>query len=209
MPKGSTGKKVRDCQAALVCGGAFQRLAEELIPRIGVIDPGPSGSMSDELAGVVACATNLAFAIELYLKALLTQLDLGVPPTHDLRHLYEEIPRSVREVIESVYNMALPDEVRRLGGRVSVTVAKGPLEEPQWNDYKVSMALADVLSRSRDLFQSWRYVFEFSEPEHSPYQYHKFEYGALRCAAEVLRVEVTARLQGTEEPGEGAVTAKR
>jgi hypothetical protein len=199
MPKKSTAKKERDSQAALVCGKAFQRLAEELILRIGAIKQESSRAMSDELGGLVACATNLAFALELYLKALLTQLDLPVPPNHDLRVLYDGIPQPVREVIESVYDTALQDEVRRLRGRVSITLAKGPLEEPRWDEYKVSTALPDVLARSRDLFQSWRYVFEFSQPEHSPYQFHEFEYGLLRCAAEALRVEVTVRLQGTGE----------
>jgi len=196
MPKKCTAKKERSSQAALMCGEAFQKLAEEFIPRIGAITPGSHRAMSDELGGLVACATNLAFALELYLKGLLTQLDLPFPATHDLRHLYEGIPRSVREVIEGVYDTALPDEVRRLGRRVSITVAKGPLEEPRWDDYRVSLALPDVLARSRDLFQSWRYVFEFSEPEHGPYQYHQFEYGLLRCAAEALRVELTVRLHG-------------
>jgi hypothetical protein len=199
MPERSAAEKERDSQAALASGEAFQRLAEEFIPRIGAVKEGFSRAMSDELGSLVACATNLAFALELYLKGLLTQLDLAVPATHDLRDLYERIPQSVRELIEGVYDTALPDEVRRLSGRVSVTVAsgplKGPLEEPHWDDHRESLALPDVLARSRDLFQSWRYAFEFNEPEH-PYQYRRFEYGLLRCAAEVLRVELTVRLHG-------------
>ena len=78
-------------------------------------------------------------------------------------------------------------------------MAKGLLEKPQWDDYKVSPALPDLLVRSSDLFQSWRYVFEFSQPEDSPYQFHQFEYGLLWCAAEAIRVEVTVHLRGTEE----------
>jgi len=199
MPKRSAAKKERDSQAALVCGEAFQRLAQELIPKIGAIKEKSSQAMSSELGDLVACATNIGFAIELYLKALLTQLDLPVPRVHDLRTLYDAIPQPVRELIESVYDTALPDQVSQLYGRVSVTIAKGPLEDPRWDDYKVSPALPDVLARSRDLFQSWRYIFEFTQPEDSPYQFHQFEYGLLWCAAEAIRVEITIRLHGTGE----------
>ena len=61
-------EKERDSQAALVCGGAFQRIAEEIIPRIAAIKGEPLQDMSNELGDLVACATNLGFAIELYLK---------------------------------------------------------------------------------------------------------------------------------------------
>jgi hypothetical protein len=195
----SAEKKVRNSQEALVCGEAFQRLAEKLMPAIWIVREGSCRVMPDEMGDLVACATNLAFALELYLKALLTHLNLPVPRVHDLRVLYDAIPRTIRTLIESIYDAALPDEVRRLGGHVSFTFAKGSPEEPQWDDYKVSLALPDLLARSKDLFQSWRYVFEFSQPEGTAYQFHKFEYGFLRCAAEVLRVEVTVRLHESGE----------
>jgi len=198
MTKRSAANRERDSQAALVCGEAFQKLAKEFIPRIGAIKEKSSQDMSNELGDLVACATNLGFAIELYLKALLTQLDLPVPQVHDLRALYDGIPQPVRAIIESVYDTALPDEVRQLRGRASITLAKGPLEKPLWDDYtKVSLALPDLLARSKDIFPSWRYIFEFTEPEDSPYQFHQFEYALLRCAAEVMRVEITIRLHGT------------
>ncbi|MBN1695590.1 HEPN domain-containing protein [candidate division WOR-3 bacterium] len=60
----------------------------------------------------MVCATNLAFAIELYLKALLILLDLKWPYTHDLHTLYNLVPESVRELIESVYETFLPDQQR-------------------------------------------------------------------------------------------------
>jgi len=198
MSKMSKAKKERDSQAALVCGEAFQRLSEEFIPKIGAIKVESSQAISNELGDLVACATNLGFAIELYLKALLTQLDLPVPQVHNLRALYDTIPQQVRVIIESVYDTALPEDLRRLRGHVSITLAKGPLKEPLWDDYsKVSLDLPDLLSRSKDLFQCWRYVFEFNSPEGNLYQFHQFEYALLRCAAEAMRVEITARLGGT------------
>ena len=50
-------------QAALLCGEAFQRLAAGFIPRIGKIKEESAQAMSNELGDLVACATNLAFAL--------------------------------------------------------------------------------------------------------------------------------------------------
>ncbi len=200
IPKAA--RKVRNAQEALACGEAFQRLAERLLPDIWKVEEGSHHLMPDEMGDVVSCATNLAFGVELYLKGLLTHLGLDVPTSHNLRGLYDALPQSVRALIESIFDKALPGEVQRLGGRVSFSFAKGPLKEPCWNDYKVSLALPDMLKRSKDLFVSWRYVFEFSPSGGSLYQFRQFEYGLLRCAAEVLRVELTARLH---ETGEGAL----
>lgn len=187
-------------QAALVCGEAFQRLAAELIPTIDIIEETSAQAMSNELGDLVACATNLGFAIELYLKSLLTLVNKSVPKSHDLRDLYDAIPTSVKELIESVYDTMRPEQVHQLRGRTSFTLAKGPLDEPQWDDYnEVPLVLPDLLARSRDLFYSWRYVFEFSQPKDSPYQFHRFEYGLLWCAAEAVRIEVTVRLGMMEE----------
>lgn len=104
--------KERHAQAALVCGEAFQRLAAEFISRIRVIKEGTAQAMSNELGDLVACATNLGFAIELYLKALLTQLDLLVPKSHNLRALYDRIPQPVRALIEDVYDTKWPEQAR-------------------------------------------------------------------------------------------------
>ena len=200
MKKRSAAKKEHDSQAAFACGAAFQRSAEEFIPRIGAMKETTARTMSSELGDVVACATNLGFAIELYLKALLIHLDLLVPQVHDLRVLYDRLPQRVRSVIESVYDTALPRDVRRLRGRWCFVIARGPMAKPPREDHsRISVALPDVLARSRDLFQSWRYVFEFSPRANSSYQFHQFEYGLLRCAAEAMRVEIAVRLDGTGE----------
>jgi len=188
-------KKHSEIQAAFTCGEAFQRTAEELIPMIGSTKVESSKAMSNELGYIVVCAANLAFAIELYLKTLLMLFDLKVPQVHNLHYLYDKIPRSVRKLIESVYETAWPDQVRQLHGRVAVTLAKGLSEKPRWDNYnKKQLALPDLLARSKDLFQSWRYIFEFRLPKHSSYQFHQFEYGLLWCAAEVIKAEIKVRL---------------
>lgn len=123
MPKKSIATKERDAQVALACGEAYQRLAAEFIPRIGVIKEESAQAMSHELGDLVACATNLGFAIELYLKALITQLDLPVPQVHDLRALYDGIPQPVRALIEDVYDAKWPEQLRILP-HASFTLAR-------------------------------------------------------------------------------------
>lgn len=185
-------------------------MAEKFIPQIGTIKEGSSNgdqAILNEIGNLVACATNLGFALELYLKGLLTQLDLPVPQTHDLRLLYDLIPQPVRALIEDTYDTALPKEEGQRRGRWRITLAIGPLKEPSWDDdTRVSLALPDVLKRSSDLFQAWRYIFEFRPPQNSPYQFHQFEYGPLRCAAEAMRIELMIRME--EAPPTNSLTGE-
>jgi hypothetical protein len=195
VQKASPAEKERSPQAALVCGQAFQRLAERLFPSIWAVRGTPLHAISDEMGDVVACATNLGLAIELYLKGLLARRGLEVPKVHDLAALFDALPEPERTYIEILFMDQMPDTLRILNGRSwSFTLAKGAEETPQWDQSYRSLALPDLLARSKDLFQSWRYVFEFSLPAGNSYQFHQFEFIPLRCAAEAIRVELVAQL---------------
>ena len=141
----------------------------------------------------------LAFALELYLKTLLAQLDVQVPQHRDLSRLYEALPLSVREPIEATYDTGWRS--RWHGKRASLTIAKGPPDSPIWNDYQSEPKdLANLLARSRDVFQSWRYIWEYTEPPQGLYQLHQFEYGLLLCACEAVRASIIRRLEDTPGP---------
>ena len=183
-------------QAALVSGQAFQRLAARFIPKIPAIKEETTQNMSSELGDLAACAANLGFAIELYIKALLIYLGLGVPHEHDLRALYDRLPQPDRDIIEDDYETEWPKQAHQLSGHMGITIAKGPQEEPRWHDNIMPPSLPELLDKSRDLFQSWRYIFEFTSQEERPYQFHKFEYGFLWCAADAIKDEITVRLRG-------------
>lgn len=192
-----------NAQSAFVCGEAFQKSAEFLIPKIIPkklkVDEQPTHDMSNKMGDVVVCATNLSFAIELYIKALLSHQELQVPKSHDLILLYNTIPQEIRAIIEEVYKSAIMEDQSKLPGN-SWTLAKGAQEAPEWNDRKKDFPyIPDLLERSKDLFQSWRYVCEVNISNGESYQFHKFEYGLLRFAAEAIRVEVVVRLSGMDE----------
>ncbi len=195
MREGHPQDRVRESKEAYACAEAFQNLAETFISSITSIPEDLTSTMSQQMAALVACATNLSFAVELYLKALLLHFkNLPVPRTHDLRRLWDQLPRNVQSLIEDTYTISYRKEW--LGRRASVTLALGPPRVPEWPDNTTRPnQLPDVLSRSRTLFESWRYIFESHSATEQNHELHEFEYGLLRTAAEALRVEIKLRIQ--------------
>jgi len=247
--------KIRDPQAALICAESFQGLAEEIINGIPFVDSIPDigkigkdikggvDEMPKDIADIVTSATNLALALELYMKALLASLQgVQVPETHDLWVLYQKIPLEIREeMIEKKYKDAVQSDIEKIeiklksllaeSGlstietwrfwyydennlillmpqettiliyktnsetanslrydlRSSITIAQGSGESPTPDHDMNSNQLGEVLKRSRNLFVSWRYIFEFPRPANEKYQFRKFEYRSLLLACEALK----------------------
>ena len=197
MSKKQSFPWVDEVQFALECGESFQQTGKKLIAKVRSIKEGIAQTPSG-VGDVAVCATNLAFAIELYLKSLLKLLDLAVPKTHNLSDLYALLPQRVRVLIEDVYDTALPGQARALDNQMGFTLAKGDHKTPSWNDYKKRLTLPEILERSKNLFQSWRYVFEYDQSTKSLYQFHHFDYGFLWVATEAIRAELVVRLGKTE-----------
>ena len=181
-----------DFRAGLVCAEAFQRLAEPFVSRIARDVKECPQHPSSDFGDLVACATNLAFALELYIKTLLAQLAVSVPSHHHLRQLYDALPQEIRADIGKTYAAV---RAQWHGRCASVTFAKGPADTPSWGEYvNVPMDLESLLERSSDLFQSWRYIYEVTIPEDSQYQFHQFEYGPLLRACDAVKAACTKRL---------------
>lgn len=183
-----------EIEMALSCGESFQHQAVVIIPNIHLIEEGKALVRDGRLGFVVVCATSLSFAIELYLKSMLMICNLKVPKTHNLRELYNKLPHSAKKSIEDVYNTNCLEIARDLNGHMGFTLAKGPIETPEWDDSKKRFTLPKLLVRSKDLFTSWRYVFEFHKPNDSLYQFHHFDYGFLLAAAQAMRAAIKVRL---------------
>jgi hypothetical protein len=176
----------RDPKAAALCAQAFRALAEPFIDRIPSEVPGASSeTVPPRLGNLVSSATNLGLSIEICLKALRAQLALPIPRTHDLWELYKDLPQHVRSTVEADYDIGRQTLPR--GTHLSVTLAKGPIAPPSWESYEsLSMALPDLLQRTRELPVSWRYIYEFEEPQSGDYQFHRFEYRLLLLACDAL-----------------------
>jgi HEPN domain-containing protein len=170
-------------KAALFCAESFQRLGEQFIDNIGNIPEGSTQNFEVEFGNVVSSATNLALALEIYLKTLLNQLGQPIHKIHDLGKLYTDLPQKIKKEIEDKYDKALhslPENTR-----VSITIAKGPYNTPIWKKHK-SIEIAELLKRSADVFVSWRYIFVY-EPKESDYEFHEFEYRLLVLACEAIK----------------------
>ncbi len=187
----------RDTSAALVCAEAFQRLAEPFLARIAEDVKEGTQPPSRNFGDLVAVASNLAFAVELYIKTLLAQLPPhDVPRGHDLGKLDVAIPQHVREGIEKSYDAIW--RAHWYGKRASITIAKGAPDQPIWEDYRnQSKDLRALLTRSGDVFSSWRYIYEFTQPDQGNYQFHHFEYGLLSSACEAIRAAISDLLQNS------------
>jgi hypothetical protein len=181
-----------DAHKSLLYAEAFQRAAERSLPRISEDEDLREGilSPSRSLGDLVVAATNLSFALELYIKTISVGAQMAVPRTHDLGKLYAALPNCFRVVTEDSY------ETRKenwYGKRASISIAVGRPHQkpPEWDDNRREpQDLGAVLNRSGDLFSSWRYIWEFTEAGQGKYQYHRFEYGLLLCACQAIRAAI-------------------
>jgi HEPN domain-containing protein len=145
-----------------------------------------------QIGAVVAAATNLAFALELYLKSLLAHLGES-SRGHNLHSLYVALPSDAQAEIRRRHDATWRAEWN--GRRASITIAKGIPEPPRWDKYSNEPKdLVAVLKRCSDCFQSWRYVLEIAVMPGSLYQYHQFEYGLLHSACIAVREPLVAAL---------------
>ena len=184
-------RRVSTDYALLVeCAESFQKTGELFIDSIRQRYPeGSSLKPPSGLGELVCCATNLGFGLELYLKAILVKLGEEYPRQHDLSKLYAMLPVEVKESVERVYEGYLKSVPA--GVHASITVAKGPRVPPKWFDYtKEPKDLSSVLYRSRDLFRSWRYLFEIKLGDEVSYEVHEFEYRLLQFACKALRTQL-------------------
>jgi hypothetical protein len=193
-----------DRDAAVVCAEAFLRLAEPVVMRIGkdVPESTTHHPFLPSMGDVAAAATNLAFAIELYIKAILIASKIDAPPGrdgHNLGKLHAAMPSHFKIVIERSY-----EEIRKKdwnGRYPSITVAMRPVPTnlPQWNDSRShSLDLGSLLNRSSDTFTSWRYIYEYKNPGKGGWRSLRFEYGLLLSACRAMR-ETVKWLQKSEE----------
>lgn len=174
-----------DLEAGLACADAFRRLAEPLLPMIALDLPEGKVRTNVDLGDLVACAANLAFALEMYFKTLLALKAVEIPTTHDLGRLFDALPLRTQAYLGHSFKGHL--RTRWVGRPATVTLAVGDPGTPAWSDHRRPMDLRSVLARSSNLFQDWRYVFEVSIPAGEQYQFHEFEYGALSSACSAIR----------------------
>jgi hypothetical protein len=107
---------------------------------------------------MVASATNISLALELYLKAFAILLRQPSRRVHDLDRLYADLPDGVRKDIEADYEAA--PKPAPVGEAVSVDVRiihRDAARTEYRADPNADHSLPAVLRRSSGVFERWRY----------------------------------------------------
>lgn len=89
----------------------------------------------------IPAIVNIAFACELYLKALIVRETNKPAIGHDLAALYDQIPPSIRNVVENQFK----------------------------NKCKYPVSLSETLEMHKKAFENWRYIFEGKNKESEAY----------------------------------------
>lgn len=190
MPKSDDIKWIEPI--ALVCADSFLKTAQSFIDIQKIhreLPEGPVGTYGPAFGDLAVCATNLAFALEIYLKCLRTQL--GLPPArgHDLWELYRDLPSHIKSEIESRYERGRTNPSPAYAS-ITFSLSRQP-HKLNWQDLSLaSMKLGDVLKRSKDVFVSWRYVFEVRNAEDNSHELHTFEYLLLLLACVAINAVI-------------------
>lgn len=190
------GNRETDFGAALACAEAYLRLAEPaVISAMELEESTRAQQFTAGLGDVVAGATNLAFAIELYMKAILVVSKIDMPrgrEGHNLGRLYALMPQHFRTVIESAYAETRKSDWS--GRYPSMTLSVRPVTTgvPKWDDNRnESIDLHALLNRSSDIFTSWRYIYEFKRPDEGTWHFRRLEYALLLSACRAMRDTVS------------------
>ena len=97
-----------DAYIVLKTGDAFRKVSDPFRQRMSALPLEESKREADkDKGGMIAAATCLAFAVELYIKALRMLNRLGPERTHDLDELYSDLPNDLRRSIEERYNAGM------------------------------------------------------------------------------------------------------
>ncbi|MGZ5115691.1 MAG: hypothetical protein ACXWCY_10010 [Burkholderiales bacterium] len=146
---------------------------------------------------VIASATNLALAIELYTKGLLLHHKIPAPQIHKLSELFAALPKGVREKVAVEYERLLAPGIPE-GQAVSVTLRsfpQGSAPEPAKQGVKVFKDVIAVLERSSDAFATWRYFFEVGDKNSRKQLTYEFHH--LSAIAKALRTQMVISLAGS------------
>jgi hypothetical protein len=195
-----------DALVVLQAANAFRDCARPLCQKLGGLLPEAAVQAVDsDFGGTIASASNLAFAIELYMKALRMLNKLGPMNIHELSKLYLNLPKELRRAIETTYD-AMPKisapykQPKAVLVRISHKNApeSDRRDTPRW---PTDVSLHALLERNNNLFERWRYLWDEGEPGKVKQAY--YEYQCLEAAADALREHTTRAINALVEAERG------
>jgi hypothetical protein len=198
MTKQSKPKTIKPSESnpgvATLSGDAFYNAAQQFISK----GPKHRTEFADyaiqTMGELIASATNLALAIELYTKGLLLHHKIPAAQIHKLSELFAALPKSVRDKVVVEYERLLAPGVPE-GQAVAVALIahppKSPPAPPQPGT-KVTKDVSEVLKRSSDAFAMWRYFFDLGSRSSSKELSYEFHH--LSAIAKALRTQMVINL---------------
>lgn len=190
-----------DAGVAIVAADAFRDQSQPFLQRVGPDIRTAHERAVHDVGGMIASATSLALSVELYLKALRLLVGFGVPAHHDLSALFMGLPKDLKDSVEQHYiSLGHPPgvDVHTLTLKLSVgPFSKEQLAERNEAGVKQDHSLKSVLKRSKDAFQTWRYLHERGDPAKiSTFSYEFYYLGAAADAMRAHAVAMLAHLRG-------------
>lgn len=186
-----------DIGVAVICGDAYVRSARRIVSLIplDMTDAAKYGALN--LGEMAVAATNLALALELYLKAQITQTGAPFPEVHPLSQLYALISKEVREKVERNYGPRVAALNLREASGFKLQINKAETDRPFDADKPHPAGVKALLQRSARTFVTWRYLFAHGETISG--EPLSFEYAPLLIVAEELRSHFAADLAMREK----------
>lgn len=139
----------------------------------------------------VASATNRLLALELYFKATLIGADVAVPKEHDLKILFDALPKHLRQTVKEHYDDrsqvgTAPDVCWELG--IHFRLGSDAFEDAARNQHNATAptdtSLSALLVRNRHGFVSSRYLFQ--NARHDKISSYNYEYKRLAILCGIL-----------------------
>ncbi len=190
-------EKLYNAHTALTAADAFRNHSKIFIDNL------PKGSLDEasqfasrNLGGLIASATTLALALELYLKALRIITGFPASEKHHLWNIFKHLPVDLKKAIETQYNQLNTSQVGKLAA-LELEVNTEPFRdntshENEDKSINFSNDLKSVLVRSSDAFVTWRYIHEGAKKgENVKYDY---EFHHLELICDITRNHLTAML---------------
>jgi len=155
-----------DPQLAVKLAASYFRIAGAYFKEVPNDPIARDAFLSKDMAMLVAAATNLALAVELYLKAVALLIGGEAVGGHDLDDCFTPLPDDVKASIESCYLFRIAHDIDKKYPCVMIGFAARTSEPSHaekdaiTGDPVVPVSVQSLLHAHRAVFKEWRYFHE-------------------------------------------------
>ncbi len=199
--KKKESEKIYDPKVAIIVADDFRKHSKTFVDSLPKADLNEVAHFAvNNLGGLIASATMLALALELYLKALRITIALPVNETHHLWSLYKDLPVEIKSSIETYYNQLNVRKPGKTAGLI-LKLSVDPInnndsdgsDESEQNKRNSRDDLKSLLVKSSDAFITWRYIHEGGRK--GKYMYYDYEFLRLDLMCDIIRNHIIAILE--------------